>query len=154
MLPYYKKFTQDRVRQAHKESGAYEETLAAAETVPGSGIYECAMCGAYCSKNHKKLVVDHIDPIIDEEMGPLDFNTYVLRAFGPCQVLCFGCSMKKTNNENAVRDTTYRKAAAPSTGQKQITKDTMEAISGCAKRKGLTAVELIEMVLKSYIECQ
>lgn len=73
------------------------------------GRYECAMCkdaGVEEQYGPKEIVLDHIDPVVSEEDGWVDWNTYIKRLF--CeekgwQVLCRQCHDIKTYLENDIR---------------------------------------------------
>lgn len=48
------------------------------------------------------VVVDHIDPVVDPEVGFVDFNTYIKRMWcdpSKLQKICGECHRKKTNEE-------------------------------------------------------
>lgn len=68
------------------------------------GIYKCASCKGQFGP--KEIQLDHIVPVIDEEIGFVDFNTYIDRLF--CaeenfQVLCKPCHETKTFFEQEIR---------------------------------------------------
>lgn len=53
----------------------------------------------------KDVQVDHIEPIIDPEIGFVDWNTVVERMFCEkhnLQVLCKGCHASKTQQEKQI----------------------------------------------------
>lgn len=80
------------------------------------GWYHCAMCGQEVSastfmekKGKKKRVsnvfVDHINPVVDPNVGFIDWNTYIERMFcieEGLQLLCRECHDIKTKEEKAI----------------------------------------------------
>lgn len=55
---------------------------------------------------HDKIAVDHIEPVVDPEVGFVDWNNYINRLFCPVnslQVLCGFCHYSKTQVENQLR---------------------------------------------------
>lgn len=79
--------------------------------------YECATCKGmfFDRKGAKEIAVDHIDPVVDPEVGSTDYHTYIQRLFcsvDNLQVLCNykgerngkkSCHKIKTAEENARR---------------------------------------------------
>ena len=68
------------------------------------GVYKCASCEGLFGP--KEIQLDHIVPVIDEEIGFVDWNTYIDRLF--CveenfQVLCKPCHETKTFFEQEIR---------------------------------------------------
>lgn len=68
------------------------------------GIYQCATCEGKFGP--KEIQLDHITPVVDEEIGWVDWNTYIDRLF--CseenfQVLCKPCHAAKTFFEQEIR---------------------------------------------------
>jgi hypothetical protein len=66
--------------------------------------YLCSLCGEW----HKgsMVAVDHKIPVIDPEVGFVDWNTLIERVFcdeSNLQVLCEGCHKNKTDRETAQR---------------------------------------------------
>lgn len=64
-----------------------------------------------CKKNFpkRKVVADHIDPVINPRTGFVDWNTLYLRLFVPrtgLQALCTVCHRIKSNLENRIRRAT------------------------------------------------
>ncbi len=71
---------------------------AKAKAKVGKYEYTCAKC----KKNFEKVMVDHIDPVVDPKVGFVDWNTYIERMFcdsSNIQVLCRECHAKKTKAE-------------------------------------------------------
>lgn len=65
------------------------------------GKYKCASCEGIFG--NKEVVLDHIEPVIDPEVGFVDWNSYIERLF--CQkegfqVLCQECHDIKTELED------------------------------------------------------
>lgn len=68
------------------------------------GIYKCAICDG--SFGPKEIQLDHINAVVDEETGFIDFNTYIDRLFcgvDGFQVLCRQCHQAKTFFEQEIR---------------------------------------------------
>lgn len=70
----------------------------------GKDLYLCAKCNIIYIR--KDTHVDHVIPVIDPQIGFVDWNTYVERLF--CQtsnlvILCRECHGKKTREENTIR---------------------------------------------------
>ena len=74
-----------------------------------SVFYICAGCGDEFKKMIKKklqIYVDHIVPVVDLELGFIDWNTYISRLFTTVdnlQVLCKKCHDEKTSKERSLR---------------------------------------------------
>lgn len=83
------------------------------------GLYECASC-----KNHvpptirdgrkrvQNIFVDHIDPIVDPEVGFVSWDTFIERMFcevDNLQLLCKGCHDIKSASEREVAVARRRK---------------------------------------------
>ena len=74
------------------------------------GLYTCRGCGQ--PTRDKDVRVDHIYPVIDPEVGFVDFNTFIARLFVPedqLQVLCIKCHDAKSAIENKIRKETRKK---------------------------------------------
>lgn len=68
------------------------------------GKYKCSICEGIFGP--KQIQLDHILPVIDEEMGFVDFNTYIERLFceeDNFQILCKPCHAAKTFFEQEIR---------------------------------------------------
>lgn len=66
------------------------------------GNYECAQCKQIFKR--KEIHLDHIEPVVDPQVGFVDWNTYINRLFlGKLQALCITCHKEKSNAENSVR---------------------------------------------------
>jgi 5-methylcytosine-specific restriction endonuclease McrA len=71
------------------------------------GIYQCEGCGGTFTSS--QVQADHVLPVVDPELGFIDWDTYISRLFVKAdgyQILCSGvdsCHQKKTNSENARR---------------------------------------------------
>jgi len=67
-------------------------------------LYRCAMCRGLFMQ--KEMAVDHILPIVDPEVGFVDYNTWIERCFVEAdgfQVLCKNpCHKEKTDKEKAI----------------------------------------------------
>jgi len=64
----------------------------------------CACCGKW---KRGKVAIDHIVPVVDPEVGFVDFNTYYARMFvqskAELQKLCLACHDQKTSAEDITR---------------------------------------------------
>ncbi len=68
------------------------------------GVYKCATCEGLFGP--KEIQLDHKIPVVDEEVGFVDFNTYIERLFCDVdnfQVLCRPCHATKTFFEQEIR---------------------------------------------------
>jgi 5-methylcytosine-specific restriction endonuclease McrA len=68
------------------------------------GIYLCNSCQGKFGP--KEIQLDHIYPVVDEEIGFVDWNTYIDRLFchvDGFQVLCKTCHGAKTFLEQEIR---------------------------------------------------
>ncbi len=81
----------------------------------GYGLYRCALCGTIGpptlppeegKKNRiKNIAADHIDPVVDPNVGFVDWNTFIERLYVELhgwQALCYSCHTKKTREENTI----------------------------------------------------
>jgi len=62
--------------------------------------YRCASCGGEFTSSN--IEVDHISPVVDPDIGFIDWNTFIDRLYCPkenLQVLCTSCHKEKTNEE-------------------------------------------------------
>lgn len=63
----------------------------------------CNVCGEWKrSVKGSKVVIDHIQPVVDPKVGFVDFNTYFKRMWcdkSNLQKICGECHRKKTNEE-------------------------------------------------------
>ena len=74
------------------------------------GVYLCAHCAELFSP--REIHVDHIDPVIDPNVGFVDWNTYITRLFPKLsgfQVLCKACHKIKSDAEDEIRNELRRK---------------------------------------------
>jgi 5-methylcytosine-specific restriction endonuclease McrA len=65
--------------------------------------YQCSNCQQW--HMGKDIQVDHAIPVVDPEVGFVDWNTFIERLFCPQEnlsVLCKTCHENKTNSEKAV----------------------------------------------------
>jgi 5-methylcytosine-specific restriction endonuclease McrA len=68
------------------------------------GVYKCASCEKLFGP--KEIQLDHKIPVVDEEVGFTDWNTYIERLFCDVdnfQVLCIPCHEAKTFFEQEIR---------------------------------------------------
>ena len=68
------------------------------------GVYICNICKGEFGP--KEIQVDHIKPVVDEEIGFVDWNTYIDRLFCSVdgfQILCKTCHGAKTFLEQEIR---------------------------------------------------
>jgi hypothetical protein len=66
--------------------------------------YRCGTCSQWVSST--KVAVDHITPVIDVQVGFVDWNQFVARLFcnaSNLQVICDPCHNKKTQAERIAR---------------------------------------------------
>lgn len=81
----------------------------------GYGLYKCAECGDIGpptlppeegKKNRvKNIAADHIEPVVDPNVGFVDWNTFIDRLFVELQgwqALCHKCHTIKTREENTI----------------------------------------------------
>lgn len=81
----------------------------------GYGLYKCALCGTIGpptlppeegKKNRRKnIAADHIEPVVDPNVGFVDWNTFIERLYVELpkwQALCYDCHAKKTREENTI----------------------------------------------------
>lgn len=76
--------------------------------------FTCEICQA--SVGRKECAVDHISPVVDPDIGFVDYQTFIERLFCPVenlQILCENCHETKTKKENAKRRKTLPKAKKP-----------------------------------------
>jgi 5-methylcytosine-specific restriction endonuclease McrA len=76
------------------------------------GLYICASCSELFGP--RQIVLDHIIPAIDPDVGFVDWNTYISRLFCPAdnfQVICKSCHRGKTTAENARRREAKKKTS-------------------------------------------
>lgn len=67
-------------------------------------LYKCNVCGNNFDRRDTHM--DHINPVIDPEVGFVDWNTYIARLFVEpegYQCICVGCHKEKTEKENKTR---------------------------------------------------
>ena len=96
------------IRRNVKRSKAYYEFLAS-QPVKTIGTkkwryYPCAHCHEFFVRG--RLDLDHLVPVIDPDLGFVDWNSYVERAYcGPegFQHLCKPCHKAKTKTEGQAR---------------------------------------------------
>lgn len=65
--------------------------------------YQCEVCGKWVGSTH--VEVDHINPVIDNNIGFVDWNTFVARLFcgkENLQRICDDCHDKKTQAERDI----------------------------------------------------
>ena len=70
------------------------------ETGRVAQFYLCSACANEFT--NKEVEVDHIDPVVDPNVGFVDWNTYITRLFSPkdnYQLLCKSCHKIKSNEE-------------------------------------------------------
>jgi len=96
-------FLTNKLRKASYQWPARKQAIQAARVERGK--YRCAICLGE-SFGPRDIQVDHILPVVDEEAGFIDWNTYIERLF--CyvegyQVLCKACHAAKTFFEQEIR---------------------------------------------------
>jgi hypothetical protein len=73
-----------------------------AQSRKSRGNYECAKCLQLFKR--EEIHLDHIEPVVDPELGFTDWDTYITRLFlGKLQPLCLACHHEKSNQENVIR---------------------------------------------------
>jgi 5-methylcytosine-specific restriction endonuclease McrA len=68
------------------------------------GLYKCASCGLTFSR--QRVHRDHINPVVDPDIGFVDWNSYIERLFVDAtqiQIMCELCHSVKTSLESAIR---------------------------------------------------
>lgn len=105
----YQNFIRGTLRRASMKWAPIHQTKAEARV--RRGIYKCAGCGKekpaserIDGKKCKNDIVDHIDPIIDPEVGFVSWNEFIEKLFCEkehLQLLCHECHTEKTNKERA-----------------------------------------------------
>lgn len=114
-----RRLIESSIRRGVKRSQAYYDFLAS-QPVKYVGpkkwrYYPCAHCHGWFSRG--KLDLDHIEPVVDPEVGFVDWNSYVERSYcGPegFQHNCRPCHRAKTKAEGVVRTQTKRASKAES----------------------------------------
>jgi len=65
--------------------------------------YQCNCCKEWVGSTY--VAVDHIEPVIDNDIGFQDWNTFITRLFcekDNLQILCDPCHTAKSNQEKAI----------------------------------------------------
>ena len=106
----FRSFIKNNLRRATMKWAPISEALSAART--RRGWYRCAGCeeevpaSQKVGRDRKKNVhVDHIDPIVDPEVGWTTWDDCIERMFcvlDNLQVLCTACHNEKCNEEKEV----------------------------------------------------
>lgn len=81
-----------------------EKTIVYHRTKVSPGKYRCESCQEVFKQ--KDLQIDHIEPVIDVEVGFVDWNVYIERLFctaDKMQGLCKPCHQTKSSLENTIR---------------------------------------------------
>lgn len=107
----FKSFIKNNLRSATRKWKPIQDCKKKANVK--RGFYLCAECKEVVpitvpheGKRMKNIFVDHIEPVVDEKEGFVDWDTVIERMFaeeGNLQVLCASCHSKKSNAEVAVR---------------------------------------------------
>jgi hypothetical protein len=112
----FRSFIISALRTATRKWGPRNECLKQARV--RRGVYKCAMCEQEVpatkvitlkngkEKKVKNIFADHIEPIVDPEVGFVDWNTWIERAFVELdgfQALCHDCHKKKSDEERVKR---------------------------------------------------
>lgn len=103
-------FVKGALRQASWRWGPAQECLRRARV--GRGLYRCDCCGEIGppslppkeggKRRIKNIIADHIDPIIDPDVGFVSWDVLIERMFVELdgyQALCSACHNKKTKEE-------------------------------------------------------
>lgn len=103
-------FIKNNLRSATRKWAPIQEVKKEANV--SRGIYECAGCGKNVPltvkegrKRRQNVFVDHIEPIVDPNVGFVDWDTYINRMFcekDNLQVLCADCHDEKSMAERAL----------------------------------------------------
>lgn len=100
--PILKHWLVNKLRRISYSWPARQQAIKNARTE--RGIYKCAICEG--SFGPKEIQLDHVVPVVDEESGFIDFNTYIDRLFcgvDGFQCLCKPCHSTKTFFEQEIR---------------------------------------------------
>ena len=105
----FRSFIKGALRQTSRKWQPIGDCLKAARR--GRGEYECNGCGQVVPATTKEgrtrvknIHVDHIDPVIDPDIGFVDWDSVIERLFveiNKLQVLCSACHTIKTNEEKS-----------------------------------------------------
>ena|ERR1700733_6312900 len=101
--PLLKNFLVNKLRRASYQWPPRRQAIANARVERGK--YQCNICEGK-EFGPKDIQLDHIYPVVDEEVGFIDFNTYIDRLFCDAsgfQVLCRPCHATKTFFEQEIR---------------------------------------------------
>lgn len=106
----FKSFIISGLRQTSRRWGPISEVQKEARV--SRGIYKCAGCGKEVPastkegrKRVKNIFVDHINPIVDPEIGFTTWDEYIERMFcekEKLQLLCKSCHDEKSKQERAI----------------------------------------------------
>lgn len=106
----FKSFIRGNLRRVTQKWAPIQTTLAKARVE--RGFYKCAGCGEIVpattkvdGKRVKNVHVDHIEPVIDPNIGWVSWDSLIERMFveeDKLQLLCDNCHTIKTNNEKAI----------------------------------------------------
>jgi 5-methylcytosine-specific restriction endonuclease McrA len=101
--PILKHFLTNKLRRISYQWPPRKAAIVAARV--SRGKYKCASCEGE-NFGPKDIQLDHIIPVVDEEIGWTDWNTYIERLF--CdeenfQCLCRPCHAAKTFFEQEIR---------------------------------------------------
>lgn len=106
----FRSFIRGNLRRVSQKWAPIQTTLAKARVE--RGFYLCNECKETVpatikvdGKRVKNVHVDHIDPVIDPEIGWVSWDSLIERMFveeDGLQVLCDNCHTIKTNNEKAI----------------------------------------------------
>lgn len=80
--------------------------------------YQCEVCGKWVGSTH--VEVDHINSVIDNEVGFIDWNTFIARLFcdkSNLQRICDDCHDIKTQKEREIAKERRRREKASNESQ-------------------------------------
>ena len=110
----FRSFIISALRGAHGKWGVKHDAKKSAWV--SRGVYRCAACSVEGpatlpplegrSRKRNNAAVDHINPVVEPEVGFVDWNTYIDRMFLEIkgyQVLCYKCHAEKTAAERKRR---------------------------------------------------
>lgn len=113
----YRSFIISALRQATRRWAPISQTQKDARV--SRGVYKCAGCGEHVpasikegTKRVKNVFVDHIEPIVDPEVGFVSWDEYIERMFceqDNLQLLCKACHDVKSTEEREVANNRRRR---------------------------------------------
>jgi hypothetical protein len=110
----YTSFVKNNLRSGTRKWAPMQDCLRRARV--DRGLYRCECCGETVpatiakddsprSKRKKNIIVDHVRPVIDPEVGFSTWDSFIEGLFCEAdnlQALCLSCHTIKTNEERAI----------------------------------------------------